>query len=199
MIWRFAGEKLERRLSAEGETSFFLEAAWHMPLFDMGGPSPPFDVDAVLEVFRRGLYLHIKVGEPQDVIGHATTLLRISQGKQLPSPNYAPHSVVSTAPGCATEIVSVVSSKMMAEVVAAFRDYSAASGPKCFGGTLAALGLFTGPNKRDPSREEVVEFMNGKRAALADEVPSLSFTFGEPLPAAPSERDLLNKLQQQFR
>lgn len=200
MLWHFFGQKFERRLNAEGNTSFFLEPDFHMPLFDMGGPSPAFDIDAVQQIFRRRSWLHIKVGAPQDVVKEAAQLLIVCQGKGLGTPSYIPRALVTTSPELKqNEITSVVTKATMAELSSAFSQYSSASGPKYFSARLHTMALFTGTSELNPTSDEVAEFMNGERSAMATDVLQASFSFGEPMPPAPTERDLLRRLQDQFR
>lgn len=193
MIWRFAGEKFQRRVAADGTVSIMLDVSWHMFLPYMGGPAPLFDVEDVLAIFQKPLSINLVGADPSIILDAARNYFRATTGGRISQPEYQPSCMIICSNDI--EITAAVTPTVMIEVERSLLSLAATSGPKCYVGLLHATGLLAGPTETQPSKSEVSEFLEGKRPLMATETPRLDVLYGTPVPSQPTQQELLRQLK----
>lgn len=198
MNWRFSGESFSWQIDGAGEMTFQLEASWHAPIPDMGGPAPELNLEEIENLFGRTLQIRYSVGDSSSILRKAQELARMT-GSVVEMPEFSARCMLWLFEDIApvAELSVHVPKPVHEALLRSFQAYATMSGAKCFGGNLNGHLLF-GPQIRRATLDQWAEFLRGDRPALLEEPPHLTFTFGQSLPKRMSWNDLLQELKGQF-
>lgn len=198
MIWWFHGEHFSLDIDAAGVRTFLLEAAWHKPIPDMGGPRPEFEVEEVEALFSRPMVVRLLADGPERILAEAQEYAQVASGTRLGECEYLPRCMVTTGPdGPSIEVTVALDPAHFASVSSSLLAYSTAAAPKFFSGCWWGTFLI-GSKRRTSTNEDIRAFLAGERPALSEATPSLTFRFGTVVPKPPDFFEVVKTLKRQF-
>lgn len=199
MYWGFTGEKVTIEIGRDGETVLHLEADWHQPIPDMGGPVPELSVDQVRAVFGRPLRVRLRAGGPERIIRDAAELALVAAGDRLAGISHEPRCMITSFPDISPDVrVSAVYEPAgFTALTSAILAFAASASPKFFEGGISGT-MIAGPEPMRATAAETESFLRGERPVMLAKPPTLAFGFGSAMPEAPDFRSVLKELKDQF-
>ena len=200
MHWRFYGTTVGWNFLDGNNSEIHFLSDWYSPVPFMATAKPEIEVDEILPLLRRRAGIRFLVGSPGVAYREFQEICNIS-GIDCPEKRdekgLSDCGLVSLHDSDWVSFRFFVSAKAMFKLTRAVWAYSAAQGPKHFSGNFVSY-LLSGDRLLHVSGSHKKEFLLGKRPALLNSLPDISFCSGESIPEDPGFDGVLKEIEDQF-